>query len=90
MAAALERLTRSHAAFALIDEVYLRLGEVAYDRQQYKRALGFYRRALKSAAGKKQGTVTDKALYGIGWCLLRPAEEARFKAGGAKDATGRQ
>ncbi len=90
MAAALECLAKSHTAFALIDEVFLRLGEVAYDRKQYERALGFYRNALKSADSKKQGTVADKALYRIGWCLLRQAEDARFKADNAKDTAGHQ
>jgi TolA-binding protein len=85
MVAVLRRLVREAPDFALVDAVHLRLGEVAYDRQDYAAAREAYEAALAAAATRPGSEVADKAQYRLAWSLLRQAEalEAEAEATGA-------
>ncbi len=92
MAKVLKRLTREQPDFSYIDAVWLRLGEVSYDRRRYEDALEQYRKALEAAEKRAAGDVADKARYRLGWCHLRLArqyaKQARAAAPGERAALG--
>lgn len=78
----LDRLVKEYPDFTDLDAVWLRLGEIAYDRQEYAPALEKYEQALNLAKVKKTGELADKALYRVAWCQLRLGEEEAAKAAG--------
>jgi len=89
MADALKRMAQEYPNSNLLDTVFLRLGEVVYDRRQFDEALGYYQQALRAAKANPASTVADKAQYRIGWCLLRQSEAARLQAEAETDAAKR-
>lgn len=76
MARVLERVLRDYPDFPALAEVNLRLGEVAYDRGEYPKALERYRQVLQGDGA----ALADKARYRIAWCNLRLSRE-----GGAQE-----
>lgn len=88
MADVLKQLTDAYPDYRLIDGAWLRWGEVAYDRQQYDKALERYQKALAAASRREDKSNAPKAQYRIGWCHWRLAEEAGQKLTSAQDATG--
>lgn len=69
----LETLIQEHPQFPLLDSVFLRLGEIAYEREDYRRAIQRYEEALQAMKNNPESRLGDTLLYRLAWSHLRQA-----------------
>ncbi len=85
----LRDLTERYPDCPVVDAAWLRIGEILYDRREYRQALAAYQKAL-AAAEANASDMADKAQYRMAWAVRRLAEAAEKTSVDDPDARRRE